>query len=138
RVSAVELEIRANTVPRGSLPRDLLDTSRVVNLFGLLGVPLEIVLSLPSSEEPDPKAAVHGQSVWSHGWRAGASLEGQAEWGASFAALALCTPHVRAVTWDHWSDAEPHLTPAGGLVDVNGHPKPLLSRLRTLRTAHLH
>jgi hypothetical protein len=53
------------------------------------------------------------------------------------AALALCTPHVRAVTWDHWSDSEPHLTPAGGLVDAEGSPKSLLAQLRTLRTAHL-
>ena len=115
QVSAVELEIRDGIVPRGSLPRDLLDTSRVLNLFGLLGVPIEVVLSLPSSNEADPQAAVHGQSVWLPAYRAGLSPEGQAEWGASFAALALCTPHVRAVTWDHWSDAEPHLTPSGGL-----------------------
>jgi hypothetical protein len=138
RVSAVELEIRAGTLPRGSLPRDLLDTSRVLNLFGLLGVPVEVVLSLPSSDEPDDRAAIHGQSIWTPGWRAGPSLEGQAEWGASFAALALCTPHIRAVTWDHWSDADPHLTPSGGLIDAEGQAKPLLSRLRTLRTAHLH
>ncbi len=137
RVSAVELEIRSGTVPRGSFPRDLLDTSRVLNLFGLLGVPIEVVLSVPSGQEPDPKAAVHGQSIWLPAWRAGPSPEAQAECGAAFAALALCSPHVRAVTWDHWSDAEPHLTPSAGLIDANGQVKPLLSRLRTLRSAHL-
>jgi hypothetical protein len=41
------------------------------------------------------------------------------------------------VTWDHWSDAEPHLVPFGGLLDAEGRPKPLLSRLRALRTEHL-
>ena len=138
RVSGIELELRAGVSPRGSLPRDLLDTARVINLFSVLGLPLELVLSLPSSAEPDSFASTHAQSVWSPAWRAGPSLEGQAEWGASFAALGICTPHVRAVTWDHWADAEPHLTPAGGLVDSAGHPKPLLSRLRTLRSVHLH
>lgn len=137
KVSGIELEIRCGVVPRGSLPRDLLDTARLINLFGVFGLPLELTLSLPSSGQPDPAAEAHGQSVWGPGWRAGPSPEGQAEWGASFAALGLCTPHVRAVTWDHWSDADPHLTPSGGLIDAAGRPKPLLSRLRSLRTAHL-
>jgi len=136
RLSALEVEIRAGTTPRGSFPRDLLETARAINLFGILQLPLEIVLSLPSSSQPDPVATAHGQAIWSPTtW--GISPEGQAEWGASFAALAMCIPHVRAVTWDNWSDLEPHLTPSGGLIDVAGQPKPLLSRLRTLGSAHL-
>ena len=47
------------------------------------------------------------------------------------------SPQVRAVAWDHWSDADPHLTPNGGLVDAHGRPQPLLARLRALRAAHL-
>jgi hypothetical protein len=137
RLAAVELELRIGTRPRGSLPRDLLDTARVLDVFGMLGLPLEVVLSLPSSGEIDPAAVDHRQAVWTPGWRAGPSQEGQAEWGASFAALALCWPQVRAVTWDHWSDAEPHLVPFGGLLDASGRPKPLLARLRALRIEHL-
>ncbi|MBA4066718.1 MAG: hypothetical protein C0501_24035 [Isosphaera sp.] len=136
KVSGVELEIRPGVTPRGSLPRDLLDTVRLIHLFGSLGVPLELTLSLPSSPRPDP-AAVPGQAVWAPAWPAGPSPDGQAEWGASFAALGLSIPHVRAVTWDHWADSEFHLTPGGGLVGTDNRPKPLLARLRTLRTAHL-
>lgn len=136
RLSALEVEIRTGTVTRGSLPRDLLETARLINLFGILQLPLEIVLSLPSSSEPDPVSNEFGQTIWSPASRS-ISPEGQAAWGASFAALAMCIPHVRAVTWGNWSDADPHLTPSGGLIDANGLPKPLLSRLRTLRTAHL-
>jgi hypothetical protein len=136
RLAAVELEVRAGTGPRGSRPRDLLDTARTLDSFGMLGLPIEILLSLPSSGEPDPLAA-HGEAVWPHGWRAGPTPEGQAEWGTSVAALALCWPHVRAVTWDHWTDAEPHLVPNGGLLDSTGRPKPLLARLRALRAEHL-
>ena len=135
RVSAVEFEIRNGVVPRGSFPRDLLDSYRLINLYGLLGVPLEILLSAPTGSQPDPMSRA-GQTLWAPAWPVGPTPEGQAEWGASFAALALCTSHVRAVTWDHWSDGEPHLTPSGGLIDANGQPRPLLSRLRTLRTSH--
>ena len=46
-------------------------------------------------------------------------------------------PHVRAVTWDHWSDADPHMAPSAGLVEADGRAKPLLGRLRALRAAHL-
>lgn len=137
RMAAVELEFRVGTRPRGSLPRDLLDAARILDVFGTLGFNLEVALSLPSADGPDPGAAVHEQSVWRHGWRAGPSPEGQAEWGASFAALALALPYVRTVTWDHWTDAEPHLVPHSGLHDARGQPKPLLSRLRALRTEHL-
>jgi hypothetical protein len=118
--------------------RDLLDTARLIGLFGVLSVPLELVLGAPSAAGPDPLAEVLGQSLWSPAWPSGPTPEWQADWGAAFAGLGLCTPHVRAVTWDHWSDADPHLTPSGGLIDPAGHPKPLLSRLRALRTAHLH
>jgi hypothetical protein len=137
RLAAVELELRCGTRPRGSLPRDLLDTAKVLDTFGMLGLPLEVVLSLPSSDATDPLAADHGETIWRHGWRAGPSPEGQAEWGASCASLALCWPGVRAVTWEHWSDGEPHLVPFGGLLDASDRPKPLLSRLCSLRTEHL-
>ncbi len=137
RLAAVELEVRPGVRPRGSLPRDLLETARLLDTFGLLGLPLEVLLSLPSSDDPDPPAAEHGQSLWNQEWVARPSPEGQAEWGASFAALALSWPQVRAVTWDHWSDAEPHLIPNSGLLDADSVAKPLLARLRALRTAHL-
>jgi hypothetical protein len=136
KVSGVELEFRVGTTPRGSLPRDALELWRAMQLFSGLGLPLEVVFSQSSSAQADP-AAAHGQSLWSPGWRAGPSPDSQVEWGASFAGLALACPDVRAVTWDHWSDAEPHMTPGGGLLDADGNPKPLLSRLRTLRSAHL-
>ncbi len=137
RLAAVELEFLVGTRPRGSRPRDLLDAARILDVFGMLGLPLEVVLSLPSADTPDPNAADHEQTVWRPGWRAGPSPEGQAEWGASFAALALSWPRVRGVTWGHWTDAEPHLVPHGGLLDAQGRPKPLLARLRALRTEHL-
>lgn len=137
RLAAVELEFRIGARPRGSLPRDLLDTARILDVFGLLGISLEVVLSFPSSDERDPQTVDHQQSVWKPGWPSGLSPDTQAEWGGAHAALALCWPQVKAVTWDNWSDADPHLVPFGGLLDAAGRPKPLLGRLRSLRTEHL-
>ncbi len=140
RISAVELELRQGVLPRGSLPRDLLDTARLLDKFGGLdglGLPLEVVLSGPASGAWDPAAAQTGQRLWEHGWAGGPTPEWQAAWGTSAAALALCEPAVRAVTWDHWSDTDPHLTPNGGLVDAAGRVNLLASGLRGLRTAFL-
>lgn len=137
KVSGVELEIRSGTAPRGSWPRDLLDASRLLDMFSLLGLPLEVLLSYPASSAPDIGARDHGEDLWAPAWRGRPMPEGQAEWGASFAALALCKPEVRAVAWDHWSDADPHLTPGGGLITVAGKVNPLLARLESLRNKYL-
>lgn len=137
RLSGIELEFRNATTPRGSLPRDLLDASRALDMFSLLGLPIEVLLSHPASTKPDPPASEHQEAIWTPAWRNGPTPEEQADWGASLAALALCKPQVRAVTWDHWTDADPHLTPNGGLVDSAGQPCPLLTRLQAIRTDHL-
>ena len=136
RISAIEIELRYGTTPRGSLPRDLLDTSRVLDLFGVLGVPLEVILSHPGPGDRDPIAQEHGEELATT-WRGGPTFEGQAEWAASFAALALSKPHVRSVTWDHWSDSDPHTTPFGGIVNSSQQLNPLLIQLKALRTDHL-
>jgi hypothetical protein len=135
---AIEVEVRNGVLPRGSLPRDLLDTCRLIDLFyKQFALPLEIVLSHPAGGGEDLRAEDHKQALWLHAWEAGPGPDVQAVWGAGFAALALCKPQVRALTWDHWSDTDPHLTPNGGLVDTHGRPRPLLARLRALRAAHL-
>lgn len=134
RVSGVELEIRGGTKPRGSLPRDLLDASKLIDMFSLLGLPIEVLLSQPASSAPDFASRDHEEGLWDPAWRGGPSPEGQAEWGASFAAMALCKHEVRAVTWDHWSDADSHIVPTGGLITTAGTSNPLLSRFEGLRS----
>lgn len=137
RLGGIELELRTGSLPRGSFPRDVLDVSRLLDLFSILGPPLDVMLGCPAGAGPDPAAQAHGEVIWSPAWRGPPTPEWQAEWGMSAAALALCKPQVRSVTWDHWADAEPHLTPNGGLIAVSGRANPLLGRLQGLRAAHL-
>ena len=42
--------------PRGSYCRDLLDASRVLDLYALLGMPLQVTLGYPSAGGADPLA----------------------------------------------------------------------------------
>lgn len=137
KLGALELELRMGTTPRGSWPRDLLDTSRLLDTFGLLGVPLDVMVSIPASGEADAQAAAQGETRDGAVWRAAPTAEGQAEWGAALVELALCKTQVQTVTWDHLHDADPHLTPHGGLIDPQGGIRPLFNRLRAIRTSRL-
>jgi hypothetical protein len=133
--AALDLEIVMGVSGRGSYCRDLLEASRLMDLYGFLGVPLQITLGFPSGSDDDrasPELAVNAGS-----WRDGFTPAMQAEWAASFAGLAMCKPNVRSVQWVHWSDVEPHLFPACGLVDARGQVKSAVERLRLLRAAHL-
>ncbi len=135
RLVALELELIMGVGPRGSYCRDLLETSRILDLYALLGAPLQVALAYPSAEGGDPLAAHPWQP--SGYWDPGFSPEAQAEWASCFAALAMCKPYVRSVHWAHFSDQQPHLLPHCGLLDAAGQPKPALQRLQTLREHHL-
>ncbi|MCS6863455.1 MAG: hypothetical protein RMJ56_10580 [Gemmataceae bacterium] len=128
RLAAVEVEIRLGASTRASLPRDLLDIARLLDVFGRLGPPLEVVLSIPSAAAATTSSAA---------WPLPPSPDQQARWGAAVAALALAWPRVRGLTWEHWSDADADLTPHSGLLDAAGQPKPLLTHFATLRAEHL-
>jgi GH35 family endo-1,4-beta-xylanase len=135
-VSALDIEIIMGLTPRGSYCRDLLEVSRILDLYALLGVPLRVTLGYPSSEgsddDADPEIRVAGGC-----WRSGFTPEVQADWATWFPALALCKPYVQGVQWCHWSDAAPHQFPHCGLLDPQGQPKPALTSLRTLREKHV-
>ncbi len=135
-VSALDLEIVMGVSPRGCYCRDLLDTSRLLDLYSLLGVPLRVTLGYPSSAGPDALADPELHAGAGH-WRQGYTAEAQAEWATQVAALALCKPVVRAVHWSHLADNAPHLHPHCGLFDARGEPKLALAHLRKLRELHV-
>jgi hypothetical protein len=134
--AGLDLELVMGVSPRGSYCRDLISVSRMIDLYTILGVPLRVTMGYPSASGPDPLA--HSDlSVSAGSWQHGFSLASQAEWAASFAALALCKPSVRGVQWIHLSDAKPHIFPYCGLFDGKDEPKPVLPVLRDLREKHL-
>jgi hypothetical protein len=135
-LAAVDLEWIMGIAPAGSYCRDLLEASRLLDLYALLGVPLQVTLGYPASADPDPKADPALRVGGGH-WHNGFSPQVQAEWGKAFTALSLCKPYVRGISWVHLSDAEPHQNPQAGLVDAAGAPRPVLAQLRKLREQHL-
>jgi hypothetical protein len=135
-LSAVDLDWIMGISPYGSYCRDLLEASRLLDLYALLGVPLQLTLGYPSSDSYEANADPALRVDAGH-WHSGFSPELQADWLEAFGSLALCKPYVRGISWVHHSDAESHQFPHCGLIDANGVPKPALNRLRKLRELHL-
>ncbi len=135
-LNALDLELVMGVTPRGSYCRDLLEVSRLLDLYALLGVSLRVTLGCPSSSLPDADA---DPDLWVDGgyWGDGFTPEVQAAWTADVAALALCKTYVQGVHWVHLRDAETHLFPHAGLVDPQDRVKPALHKLRELRQTHL-
>ncbi len=136
-LAALDVEMVMGVTPRGSYCRDVLDASRLLDMYALLGVPLRVTLGYPSDDQPDRDAdpeTARGRRLLGRRLLTGdAGRLGRRR----SPALALCKPPVQGVQWTHFSDAEPHQFPHCGLVDANGVPKPALTRLRELRERFL-
>lgn len=135
-LAAIDIELVMGVSPRGSYCRDLLETSRLLDMYAILGVPLRITLGYPAAASSDSKADPELR-VQAGRWRGEFSAAVQADWASAFASLAVCKPQVQAVHWVHWSDADSHLFPHCGLLDARGEPRAALSKLRNLRQQHL-
>jgi hypothetical protein len=134
--SAVDVELVMGIAGRGSYCRDTLDTSRLLDLYALLGVPLRMTLGYPAAAGFDADADPE-LSIGAGHWHGSFSPAIQSDWAADFAALAMCKPFVQGLSWAHLSDSEPHQFPNCGLVDGQGQAKPALRRLGELRAKHL-
>jgi hypothetical protein len=133
---ALDLELVMGIRPRGSYCRDLLETSRLLDLYAILGVPLRVTIGYPSATCSDGRADPE-LGVGSGYWQGDIDPRQQAEWATAFAALVLCKPYVQGVQWVHLADGDPHQFPNCGLFDAAGNPKPALESLRRLRNEHV-
>jgi hypothetical protein len=135
-LGGLDLEMVMGVSPRGSYCRDLLDSSRMLDLYSMLGVPVRVTMGYPSSDAADERAD-KDLAAGAGRWHGGFSPSVQADWASAFTGLALCKPSIRGVQWIQASDAVPHQFPHCGLFSAQGNTKPALARLRELRESHL-
>jgi hypothetical protein len=131
-LSGLVLELNVGYWPDGTLRRDLLELSRMLDYWGGLGVPLYVAICVPSAARGDPLAYRRGVAA-SGGWTPAA----QQAWVARYLPLLLSKPYIQGVCWRQLRDYEPHAFPHGGLFDVRRQPKPVLRQMAALRQAHL-
>jgi hypothetical protein len=126
------LEINVGYHPGGTLPRSLLQFSRQLDFWGLLGLPIWVALSVPSDVKIDPLASPR-VNIHSGYW----TPEAQRHWVANYLPLILAKPFVQGVIWSQLRDSRPHAFPHGGLFDQIDQPKPSLGQLASIRQTYL-
>jgi hypothetical protein len=121
-LTGVNLEIAMGYRHAGSLSRDLLSLSRLIDTWGQLGAQLHVTVACPSSEAPDPAARTEPEIeplAAEGGWNETA----QAAWLSDCVSLLLAKPAVTGVYISHLNDSAPHRYPNAGLIDAHGHRK---------------
>ena len=135
QLGGIGLEINVGYFPSGTAMRDRLDFSRMLDLWSYLGLPLHISLTVPSGDQPDPKARSTSSPLAGAGhW----TPEVQAAWVKRFVPLLFAKSYVQSITWNQFCDSDPHDYPHGGLFDAGNAAKPAFTALAALRKKHLH
>lgn len=135
-IAGIGLEINDGYWPGGSLPRDVLEVTEHVDMWGLLGLPLLLLFTIPSSLEADPLASDH-DTMPPPSFPQGLSPQDQKRRVDQFLPALLAKQPVQALVWNQVFDSLPHRYPHGGLFNAQALPKPALSSLLTLRREHL-
>ena len=107
----------------------------MIDRWTILGLPLIVLLTNPSSSEADPLAATQTNVVTSS--PNGVSPNSQQEFVQRVVSLLLAKPAVQGILWNQLHDAVPHEFAHAGLFDADGGAKPALTTLAELRSAHL-
>lgn len=135
-IAGIGLEINYGYWPTGSLPRDVLEVTEHVDLWAMLGLPLILMFTIPSSLEADHLAS-DGSVVPSSAFPQGLSPQDQKKMVDRFFPALLAKQPVQALVWNEVFDSLPHRYAHGGLFNAQALPKPALSSLLALRREHL-
>ncbi len=129
----VGVEIAPGYSAPGSHIRDLLDFSKLLDLYSLLNFPLYITFAFPSSAAADPQANPNVRvELTQHATPPSPAY--QEVVAAQWIALAIAKPFVRSVAWRQLDDSTPHLYPNAGLLDAKRSPKPILNWFKQFRS----
>jgi hypothetical protein len=134
-ISGLGLEINAGYHP-GTMPHSMLAYSQLLDRWSMLGLPLLVSLTTPSSSGDDP-GATGKATVINGGPHTEVSPATQSAWVERHVPLILAKNCVQVLLWNQLSDQGPHEAPHGGLFDATGAPKPALAALAQIRKNHL-
>jgi hypothetical protein len=153
-LSGLGLEINLNCWPNGSLPRDLVDVSDLIDHWNILGLPLMAIVTNPSTLQHDAAAISKSQivSTWKYPKQdpLGDSREDFDKTvlaqpndrlpanGMEIVQMLMAKNTVHGIIWNQASDKTEHPFPNAGLIGPNGKQRALLDGLARLRQLHVH
>lgn len=131
-ISGFGLEINLGYWPEGTLPRDELEISRLVDRWSTLGLPLVLILTLPSHGQTahEERSIIEFGGVCS-------TQETQAKLASEFIEVCLAKPAVQGVIWNQLYDGDSAVYPHGGLFQSDRTPKPIIDQLKALKDHYL-
>tara|TARA_B100000809_G_scaffold62817_1_gene59553 strand:+ start:1260 stop:2747 length:1488 start_codon:yes stop_codon:yes gene_type:complete len=135
-ISGFGIELNLGYWPGGSGSRDLLEISRLLDRWSLLGLPLVVFLVTPSDTSVDPEAAHQARPISSSPDNQ-VTPQSQQALIDQLVPLLLSKQSLHGVVWNRLADVPPHDFPHGGLFDRRGRAKPVLNSLTQIRRKHL-
>ena len=135
-VAGLGLQIDWGFQPGGTLPRIPMELSQLLDQWSMLGLPLVVFLSMPSSLEEDPRATAKVTPLpgnFSSQWNAAQ----QDELASRLTEICWCKQSVQGVIWRQCFDDGPHVLPNAGLFDLARKPKPLLKSMHRIGKRYL-
>ena len=135
-MAGLVLEVAPGYSTPGSHYRELIDFSRMLDLYALLNYPLYLSFAFPSLPTPDPKAEPAVQVEFDQ-WPTPPDEATQAATAARWISLAAAKPFVRSISWRQTNDNAPHLYPHAGLIRPDQSPKPVLDWFKSFRAEFL-
>ena len=124
-LSEVNLEIAVGYQPHGCPPRDLLDFSRMLDVWSCLGIPLNVTLAFPSSTATSNSDA----SIEPEFWRVPTSEQAQEQWIDQYLPLLMAKDSVVGVYICHFFDSDGERFANAGLIGTDGARKQALDRI---------
>ena len=135
-IAGIGLEINFGFWPGGTLPRDLLEFSSMLDRWSLLGTPLIVYITVPSGVGR-PAEAPDSTFVPLPLFEGGATLETQRAAAQKLVQLMLAKHFVQGVFWNQMCDADSPVYAHSGLFDESFRPKPVIETLKSVRQQHL-
>jgi hypothetical protein len=132
----IGLEFRVNYAADSTLPRSAVDLGQMIDRWATLGMPMLVQLSVPGGTGVDALSLAPTDVLQYDSLVADAAAEQLRIAGPMIRTL-LAKHIVHGIVWDGWSDAEPHVMSHSGVVDSEGHQRPLLEYLTRLRREFL-
>ena len=141
-LSGIGLEFNMNYWPGGTLPRDLIEISDLIDQWAMLGMPLMATVNAPFDCEHDPKASGRTSIVsrWSNPILKPMVPSGHPPMppsGIEVIEMLMAKTNVHGIVWGQSNDALPHHFPNAGLYDSHGQMRPTIANLTELRRLHI-
>lgn len=126
-ITGIGLELNFGEHPPATYYRGYFDVEELLDYWSLLGVPLFVTLTAPSSWRPDPEAIYDANRSAEPIERI--SRRTQRELVEHVLPAIVTHPQVQGVFWNQVSDSQPHRYPHAGLLDYRGRRKSSVTKM---------